>query len=68
MAHLLERFFYVYGFVWNWSEYPVYIVPEKKNPSDNKNALNYKEQINFSDDIVFSKKKRYFEIMTPAWP
>ncbi len=43
VIHLLERFFYIYGYVWNWAEYPVYIVPEKKNPSDNKNSHNYKD-------------------------
>lgn len=68
VLHLIERFLYIYGFVWNWGEFAVQIVPEKKNPSDSKNPQIYKEQINFSDDMVFSKKKRYVEIMTPAWP
>ena len=56
LPYLLERFLYVYGFVWNWDAWKVTIVPEIVAT----NVRDFRGE-NFQD-------KRSMYIMTPAYP
>lgn len=66
-CQLIERFLHIYGNVWNWDGWKVNIVPERPHPSEHKNPIVKQE----SDDLLLDyndKKKRFMEVMTPAWP
>ncbi len=39
---LLERFLYIYGFVWNWELWPVRIIVDASQPN-NSATMTYKE-------------------------
>lgn len=53
--HLVERFFYVFGYEWNWDQWHVRIV----DPIVEKH---------YKDNNFKNMKQRFMYIMTPAWP
>ena len=55
-VHLLERFFYIYGFEWDWDKWYVKIVDEPSDTIENDRHGKMKE------------KKRFMYIKTPAPP
>lgn len=56
--HLLERFFWTFGYEWQWDSWKVLIVPEKTVSSPNVNS--------FKSEFMIEKK--YMTIITAAYP
>lgn len=71
-CHLIERFLYIYGFVWNWDKWWVRIVEERDSPQTGKYVNTEEEPKGFqqSTDFLYPKKfkQRCMNIITPAWP
>jgi len=59
----------IYGEIWNWDEWKVNIVHERPYPSEHKNPIIKHENLEeIGQDQTFGKRKRFMEVMTPAWP
>lgn len=54
-SHLLEKFFYVYGFEWDWNNWPVMIVDEVKEPNQNS-TLGYPRTAISENFVAFDYK------------
>lgn len=71
-CHLIERFLYVYGYVWNWDKWWIRIVEERDSPQTTKYVNTEDEPKGFQQntDFLYPKKfkPRCMNIITPAWP
>ncbi len=68
-SQLIERFLYVYGYIWDWTKWRVRIVEERNKPSEHKNPIEKVESNPYAfNELGFKNRRRFFEIYTPAWP
>lgn len=67
-SHLIERFFYVYGFIWDWNKWKVQVVEERTEACKTKIAQESTNP-NFRPEFGFNNyKPRFMQVFTPAWP